>query len=161
MSGLLDVLTAVMHLQTLLPMAEGAEAVKDGPGPILPELKELAWAFGVRADWFSERAVIPFIGVNWKFAPGWDARFTAGHYRESYDNENFGAFGPSIYATDLDRSKGWEIGAGPTVVVVNEGVAKSLSSTTLTGDAYAFAFDQQGLMASLSIEGSKISRIQR
>ena len=61
----------------------------------------------------------------------------------------------------LDRSKGWEIGAGPTVVVVNDGVAKSLSSTTLTGDAYAFAFDQQGLMASLSIEGSKISRIQR
>ncbi len=61
----------------------------------------------------------------------------------------------------LDRSKGWEIGAGPTVVVVNEGVAKSLSSTTLTGDAYAFAFDQQGLMASLSIEGSKISRIER
>lgn len=61
----------------------------------------------------------------------------------------------------LDRSKGWEIGAGPTVVVVNEGVAKSLTSTTLTGDAYAFAFDQQGLMASLSIEGSKISAIKR
>ena len=39
-------LTAVIHLQTLLPMAEGAEAVKDGPGPILPELKELAWSFG-------------------------------------------------------------------------------------------------------------------
>lgn len=61
----------------------------------------------------------------------------------------------------LSRSDGWEIGAGPTVVVVNEGVAASLSSTTLTGDAYAFAFDQQGLMAGLSIEGSKISRIQR
>jgi len=61
----------------------------------------------------------------------------------------------------LDRSQGWEIGAGPAVVVVNEGVAKSLSSTTLIGDAYAYAFDQQGLMASLSIEGSKITRIQR
>ncbi len=33
---------------------------------------ELAWAFGLRVDWFSERAVIPFIGVNWKFAPGWE-----------------------------------------------------------------------------------------
>jgi hypothetical protein len=33
---------------------------------------ELAWAFGVRADWFSERTVIPFVGVNWKFAPGWE-----------------------------------------------------------------------------------------
>jgi lipid-binding SYLF domain-containing protein len=61
----------------------------------------------------------------------------------------------------LDKSRGWEIGVGPTVVVVNEGVAKNLSSTTLKKDAYAFIFDQQGLMASLSIEGTKISPIKR
>ncbi|WP_036666271.1 YSC84-related protein [Paludibacterium yongneupense] len=61
----------------------------------------------------------------------------------------------------LTVSKGWEIGVGPTVVIVNEGVAKNLSSTTLKDDAYAFIFDQQGLMASLSIEGSKISLIKR
>lgn len=61
----------------------------------------------------------------------------------------------------LETSQGWEVGVGPNVVVVNEGVAKSLTSTTLTGDAYAFVFDQQGLMASLSIEGSKISKIKR
>ncbi|MEJ1959588.1 MAG: lipid-binding SYLF domain-containing protein [Nitrosomonadales bacterium] len=61
----------------------------------------------------------------------------------------------------LDESKGWEIGVGPSVTVVNEGVAKNLSSSTLKDDAYAFIFDQQGLMASLSIEGTKISRIRR
>jgi lipid-binding SYLF domain-containing protein len=61
----------------------------------------------------------------------------------------------------LDKSHGWEIGVGPTVVVVNEGVAKNLSSSTLKDSAYAFIFDQQGLMASLSIEGTKISRIHR
>jgi lipid-binding SYLF domain-containing protein len=61
----------------------------------------------------------------------------------------------------LSESQGWEIGVGPTVVVVNEGVAKNLSSSTLKDDAYAFIFDQQGLMASLSIEGTKISRIKR
>lgn len=61
----------------------------------------------------------------------------------------------------IHKSKGWEIGVGPTVVVVNEGIAKNLSTTTLKDDAYAFAFDQQGLMASLSIEGTKISRIKR
>jgi lipid-binding SYLF domain-containing protein len=61
----------------------------------------------------------------------------------------------------LDQSHGWEIGVGPTVVVVNEGVAKNLSSSTLKDSAYAFVFDQQGLMASLSIEGTKISRIKR
>jgi len=61
----------------------------------------------------------------------------------------------------LDRSDGWEIGVGPTVVVVDQGVAKNLSTTTLKDDAYAFIFDQQGLMAGIALEGSKISRIKR
>jgi lipid-binding SYLF domain-containing protein len=61
----------------------------------------------------------------------------------------------------LNASKGWELGVDPSVVVVNEGVAKNLSTSTLKGNAYAFVFDQQGLMASLSIEGTKISRIKR
>lgn len=61
----------------------------------------------------------------------------------------------------LDRTDGWEIGVGPSVVVVNEGVAKNLSTSTLKDDAYAFIFNQQGLMASLSIEGTKITRIKR
>lgn len=61
----------------------------------------------------------------------------------------------------LDKSKGWEIGVGPSVVVVNKGIAKNISSSTLKDDAYAFIFDQQGLMANLSIEGTKISRIKR
>lgn len=59
------------------------------------------------------------------------------------------------------ETKGWEIGVGPTVVVVDEGVAKNLSSSTLKDDAYAFIFDQQGLMAGISIEGTKISLIKR
>jgi len=61
----------------------------------------------------------------------------------------------------LNKSQGWELGVGPTVIVVNEGVAKNLSSTSLRDDAYAFIYDQQGLMASLSIEGTKISHIKR
>ena len=61
----------------------------------------------------------------------------------------------------MHQTHGWEIGVGPTVVVVDEGVAKNLSTSTLKDDAYAFIFDQQGLMASLSIEGTKISRIKK
>ena len=61
----------------------------------------------------------------------------------------------------LNRSEGWEIGVGPTVVLVDEGVAKNLSSTSLQDDAYAFIFSQQGLMAGVSIEGTKISRIKK
>ena len=58
-------------------------------------------------------------------------------------------------------TKGWEIGVGPTVVVVDEGLAKNLSTSSLKDDAYAFIFSQQGLMAGVSIEGTKISRINR
>ena len=61
----------------------------------------------------------------------------------------------------LKESKGWEIGVGPTVVVVDEGVAKNLSTSSLKDDAYAFIFSQQGLMAGVSIEGTKISKIER
>ncbi len=61
----------------------------------------------------------------------------------------------------LDKSDGWEIGVGPTVVLVDKGVAKNLSTTTLKDDAYAFIFDQQGLMAGIALEGTKISRTRR
>ena len=60
----------------------------------------------------------------------------------------------------LADSNGWEIRVGPTVVIVNEGIAHNLSTSTLKDDAYAFIFNQQGLMAGVSIEGTKISRIK-
>jgi len=59
----------------------------------------------------------------------------------------------------LGDTKGWEIGVGPTVVIVNEGMAQNLSTSTMKDDAYAFIFNQQGLMAGVSIEGTKISKI--
>jgi lipid-binding SYLF domain-containing protein len=61
----------------------------------------------------------------------------------------------------IDKTAGLEIGVGPTVVIVDAGVAKNLSTSTLKDDAYAFIFNQQGLMAGISIEGTKISRIKR
>lgn len=60
----------------------------------------------------------------------------------------------------LDKSDGWEVGTGPSLVVVDEGMAKSLSTTTLQHDVYAFIFSQKGLMAGIGIQGSKITKIQ-
>ncbi len=59
----------------------------------------------------------------------------------------------------LQKSKGWEIGVGPSVVVVDAGVAKSLTTTTGRDEIYAFFFDQKGLMAGIGLQGSKITRI--
>jgi lipid-binding SYLF domain-containing protein len=59
----------------------------------------------------------------------------------------------------LESSRGWSVGMGPSVVVLDKGRAASLTSTTLTQDVYAIPFAQQGLMAGLGIEGSKITPI--
>jgi lipid-binding SYLF domain-containing protein len=61
----------------------------------------------------------------------------------------------------VEETNGWEVGVGPTVIAVDEGVAKQVSTSTLKDDAYAFIFSQQGLMAWVSIEGTKISRVER
>ena len=59
----------------------------------------------------------------------------------------------------LEKSKGWEIGVGPSVVVVDKGFAKSFTTTTAKSDIYAFFFNQKGLMAGLGLQGSKITEI--
>ena len=61
----------------------------------------------------------------------------------------------------LSKSDGWELGVGPSIVIVNKGKAKSLTTTTLQDDVYAFIFDQKGLMAGLGIQGSKITRLEQ
>jgi len=59
----------------------------------------------------------------------------------------------------LDKADGFEVGVGPSVVVMDEGKAKSSTTTTMKDDIYAFIFGQKGLMAGLGIQGNKISKI--
>ena len=59
----------------------------------------------------------------------------------------------------LNSSEGWEVGVGPSIVIVDKGMAKSLTTTTAKDAVYAFIFGQKGLMAGLGLQGSKISRI--
>ena len=59
----------------------------------------------------------------------------------------------------LDNAKGFEVGVGPSVVLVDEGMAKTATTSTLKDDIYAFVFGQKGLMAGLGIQGNKITKI--
>jgi len=61
----------------------------------------------------------------------------------------------------LDKSDGFELGVGPSIVVLDAGKAKALTTTTMQNAIYAFIFDQRGLMAGMGLQGSKISRIDR
>lgn len=56
-------------------------------------------------------------------------------------------------------ASGFEVGVGPSVVVVDEGMAKTATTTTMKDDIYAFVFGQKGLMAGLGIQGNKITQI--
>ena len=58
----------------------------------------------------------------------------------------------------LNKSEGWEVGVGPSFVVVDEGVARSLTTSSARSDIYVFFFGQKGLMGGLGIQGSKISK---
>ena len=58
----------------------------------------------------------------------------------------------------LRKSGGWEVGSAPSLVVVDTGMAKSLSSTTLKKGIYVFFFNQKGLMGGLGLQGAKITQ---
>jgi lipid-binding SYLF domain-containing protein len=59
----------------------------------------------------------------------------------------------------LDNANGFEVGVGPSVVLIDEGKAKTTTTSTMKDDIYAFVFGQKGLMAGLGIQGNKITKI--
>jgi len=94
---------------------------------------------------------------------------TVGYYRSLAASYGFQAgaqsFGYILFFMDdesltyLDKSDGWELGSGPSLVVLDKGFAKSLSTTTLQKGVYAFIFNQKGLMGGVGLQGSKITKI--
>jgi len=126
------------------------------------------------------KAILVFpevVKIGFMFAGGFgegvlikDGKVT-GHYNTTSGSYGFQAgahrYGYAVFLmTDdavnyLDRSKGWEIGAGPSITMMDHGRAKKITSTTVNTDAYAVIFGQRGLMAGVGIEGSKISLIDR
>ena len=94
---------------------------------------------------------------------------TVGYYRSVAASYGFQAgietFSYVLFFMDdeslayLNRSDGWELGVGPNIVIVDEGLAKNLSTTTLQNGVYAFIFGQEGLMAGIGLQGTKITRI--
>jgi lipid-binding SYLF domain-containing protein len=89
-----------------------------------------------------------FTGVTWGFSAG----VQAFSYALYFMNDRALA--------SLKDAKGWEFGVGPTVVVVDAGKAAQLSTTTARDDIYAFVWGQQGLMAGVDLQGSKISKVK-
>lgn len=95
---------------------------------------------------------------------------TAGYYNTVSASYGLQAgiqkFGYALFLMDqaalnyLNNSEGWELGVGPSIVVVDAGAARSLTTTTTREGIYAFFFNQRGLMAGLGLQGSKITKVR-
>jgi lipid-binding SYLF domain-containing protein len=95
---------------------------------------------------------------------------TVAYYRSMAGSFGFQAgaqsFGYVLFFMDdeslkyLDQSDGWEVGTGPSLVVLDKGFGKNLSTTTLQKGVYAFIFNQKGIMGGVGIQGSKITKIK-
>jgi lipid-binding SYLF domain-containing protein len=59
------------------------------------------------------------------------------------------------------RTAGWKVGVDGSVAIVTLGVGGSIDTNKITSPVIGFILDPKGLMYNLTLEGSKISRIDR
>jgi lipid-binding SYLF domain-containing protein len=59
------------------------------------------------------------------------------------------------------NSSGWEVGANAKVTMIDQGGAADINSVIANNPVVAFVFGQQGLMGDLSVQGAKITKLDR
>jgi lipid-binding SYLF domain-containing protein len=59
------------------------------------------------------------------------------------------------------RKQGWKVGVDGSVTLVTIGAGGAIDTNTLNRPVLGFILDAKGLMYNLTLEGSKISRIER
>ncbi len=60
----------------------------------------------------------------------------------------------------FQESSGWKVGADGTVTVIDAGLSGSIDTATLKKPIVAFIVGQKGLMAGISLDGSKITKLE-
>ncbi|GMQ89203.1 MAG: hypothetical protein BMS9Abin09_0666 [Gammaproteobacteria bacterium] len=58
------------------------------------------------------------------------------------------------------ESSGWKAGVDGSVAIAEWGVGKDINSQNFKDPIVGFVFSNKGLMAGISIEGSKITRLK-
>jgi len=59
----------------------------------------------------------------------------------------------------FERRAGWKVGVDGSVTVITVGIGGSIDTDKVVSPVIGFILDQKGLMYNLTLEGSKISRI--
>ena len=60
---------------------------------------------------------------------------------------------------EFTSSNGWEAGVDADVTAVNVGASGSLDTMTAKAPVIAFSFGEEGLMAGVSVEGTKVEKL--
>jgi len=60
---------------------------------------------------------------------------------------------------NLSKSEGFSAGPGTSLVMINKSAGAEADTSMIDHDIYAFPFNGKGLMADLTLQGTKISRI--
>lgn len=62
---------------------------------------------------------------------------------------------------NFTKANGWEAGVNADVTLVDVGATGSLDTTTAQSPVIAFNFGEEGLMAGVSVEGTKVTKLDR
>jgi lipid-binding SYLF domain-containing protein len=62
---------------------------------------------------------------------------------------------------NFQRTDGWKVGVDGSIAIITVGAGGQIDTNSIRSPVIGFIFDQKGLMYNLTLEGSKISRIQR
>ena len=63
--------------------------------------------------------------------------------------------------SQFEESEGWKVGADGSVTLVNVGASGQVDTNTLNQPIVAFNVGQKGLMAGVSLDGSKITKVAK
>jgi lipid-binding SYLF domain-containing protein len=96
---------------------------------------------------------------------------TAGYYSIFSGSVGFQAGGQKrdiimvfLDAAELKKfqdSNGWKVGADGSVTLIDAGASGTLDTATIKQPIIGFVVGQKGLMAGISLDGSKITRLER
>ncbi len=96
---------------------------------------------------------------------------TAGYYRTSAGSFGFqlGAQAKSIVIAFMTKealekfqnSSGWKVGVDGSVALIDLGAGKTIDTNNIKDPVVGFIFGSKGLMYNLTLEGTKISKVER
>ncbi|MDX1481622.1 MAG: YSC84-related protein [Woeseiaceae bacterium] len=71
------------------------------------------------------------------------------------------AFMTNEALSEFRNSKGWKVGVDGSVAIIDIGAGKAIDSTNIKDPVVGFIFNSKGLMYNLTLEGSKITKLDK